>query len=156
MCLTPYNPLLPKGYSLDFSFLAHINYLAVAVSSIIFFLIGSVWFSALFSTMWTQELKRHNVVIKEPTKPALFIKMLLTFGANVMTSIAIQYLVIMTGSTTLLSGLILGIVTTLGFAVTTLASVFIWESRSLKLFLIDIGYPALGIITASILLSLWR
>jgi hypothetical protein len=141
---------------MDFSFLASINYLAVAVSSIVFFLLGSLWFSALFGSIWAQELKRHNVTIQQPTPRNVSIKMILTFAANVLASFAMAKLVILTGSNTLASGLTLGIITTLGFAVTTLASVFIWESRSLKLFLIDIGYPALGIIAAAIILSVWR
>lgn len=76
-------------------------------------------------------------------------KMLLTFDANIITSYAMACLVVMTGSTTVLSGLILGIMGALGFAVTTLALVY----RSLRLFLIDSGYPVLGIIITAVLLS---
>jgi hypothetical protein len=141
---------------MELTFLSHINYLAVAASSIIFFMLGSLWFSTLFGSVWTQELKRHNVIIKEPTKNALIMKMLLTFGANIVASFAMACLVNMTGSTTLTSGLILGIIVALGFAATTLGLVFIWESKSLKLFLIDSGYPALGIIASALLLSLWH
>ncbi len=141
---------------MDFTFLSQINYLAVAVSSVIFFVLGSLWFSALFGSIWAEELERHNVVIKQPTKNSLFMKMLLTFATNCIASFAMACLVAMTGSTTVISGIILGIIATVGFAATTLASVFNWESRSLKLFLIDIGYPALGIITAAIILSVWH
>ena len=141
---------------MDFSFLSQVNYLAVAATSFIFFFLGSLWFSALFGSIWVKELKNHNVIIKEPTKSALMTKMFLTFGNNVLASLAMAILVNLTGSTTVISGIILGIIVTVGFATTTLASVFIWENRSLKLFLIDIGYPALGIITAAVLLSVWH
>ena len=141
---------------MDFSFLSQINYLAVAVSSVVFFLLGSVWFSGLFGSIWQEELAQHNVVIQQPTSGSLMIKMLLTFCTNILASIAMAALVVITNSVSIESGLLLGLITTLGFAVTTLASVFVWESRSLKLFLLDIGYPVVGIITSSVILSLWR
>lgn len=141
---------------MGFSFLSNINYLAVAVSSVIFFVLGSVWFSALFGTMWVAELENHNVTIEQPTSNDLFLKMALTFIANCMASFAMACLVIMTGSTTVATGLVLGIIASLGFVVVSIGSVFIWENRSLKLFLIDVGYPVLGILVAAVLLSVWR
>lgn len=141
---------------MDFSFLNHINYAAVAASSIIFFAIGSLWFSTLFSSLWVEELQQHNITIKKPTTKVLAIKMWLTFSANILASIAMAYLVLVTGSTTVQSGLHLGIIVAFGFAVPTLASVFVWENRSLKLFLIDVGYPVVGIIATAVLLSVWH
>jgi uncharacterized protein DUF1761 len=141
---------------MDMSLLLSVNYFAIIVSAIIYFLIGSLWFSTLFGSLWTQELQRHNVVIKEPTTREILSKMLQTFLANIITAYAMAVLVTMTGSTTILSGLFLGILAAVGCAATTLGAVFTWESRSLKLFLIDIGYPALGIIASAILLSVWQ
>lgn len=140
---------------MDFSFLSHINYLAVLVSSLIFFFFGSLWFSALFCSLWKQELERHNVVIDQ-SKKALYTKMALTMIANMLASFALACLVVMTHSTTLGSGLILGVLVALGFAATALSNVFVWEDRSLRLFLIDAGYPVFGIIMAAIVLSVWR
>lgn len=134
----------------------HINYVAVGVTSVIFFFIGSAWFSFLFRSQWIKELKHHNVTIREPKQSVLINKMILTFCANVAACIALACLVIMTDSTTVFSGLILGIITALGFAVPSLGSVFIWENRSLNLYLIDVGYPVVGIIVSAILLSLWH
>lgn len=141
---------------MDFTILSEVNYVAVLVSAVVFFIIGSIWFSFLFGSIWQHELKKHHVVIKQPQKNELVLKMLLTFGANVLASICMAELVVMTGSTTALSGLMLGGLVALGFAVPALGSVFIWESRSLKLFLLDVGYPALGFIATAILLSVWR
>lgn len=141
---------------MDLSFLYQINYLAVLVSSIIFFMIGSFWFSLLFGSIWAKELESHGIKIKEPSKGELTTKMLVTFLSNLVTSFAIACLVIITSSSTITSGLILGIITSIGLAATSIATIFTWESRSLKLFLIDWGYPAVGILTSSIILSLWQ
>ncbi len=137
--------------------LSQVNYLAVFVSAIVFFVIGSLWYSFLVREAWIAELKKHDITIKQNvSKELLRTKMLLTFGANVLASIAMALLVIMTGSSTISSGICLGILCVLGFAVTSVGAVFIWEDRSLKLFLLDIGYPALGIIFSAIILSLWQ
>lgn len=138
------------------SLLFSINFVAVAAAACAFFIIGSLWFSPLlFSSIWVKELEQHNVVIKQPTQADLVSKMLLTYAANFITAWAMGCLVYLTGSATILSGLILGTIVALGFAVTSVGSVFIWESRSLKLFLIDVGYPVVGIIVSAIILSLW-
>ncbi len=142
---------------MDFSFLSSINYIAVAVSSVVFFILGSFWFAPLFfGSMWREELKHHNVTIKQPAQNVLLTKMLLTFCANILASFSMAELVVLTGSSTVETGLILGTIAALGFAVTAVASVFVWENRSLKLFLIDVGYPVVGIIIAAVLLSVWR
>jgi hypothetical protein len=106
--------------------------------------------------MWSKELELHNVVIKEPSKKELTTKMFLTFCANIVASLVMAYFVFITKSTTLMSGLHLGIAASIGFAGTAIALVFIWESKSLKLFLIDFGYSATGLIVSSIILSLWH
>jgi len=142
---------------MDINFVHHINYFAVAGAAFVYFIIGSIWYSPLLmSDMWIEELKHHQVTIKTPTSAALFGKMLITFTAALISAFAMACLVIMTSATTWQSGLLIGILSSMGFAGTTLATAFIWESRSFKLFLIDIGYPILGIISSAMLLSIWR
>lgn len=141
---------------MDYSILSQINYTAVAVSSLVLFFVGWFWFSGLFGSAWVHELSKHNVVIKQPSSSTIMTKMFLSLVTNIIISLAMAYLVIKTGSTTAASGICLGLVTALGFAATTLGSVFIWENRSLKLYLIDIGYSALDIIIAGVILSVWR
>lgn len=142
---------------MNISFLHDINYVAVLVSSICFFLIGGLWFSPmLMSVPWMEELKRHGVSLAMPAKHTLWKNMLITFALNIVASVSMACLVIATRSTTVQSGFCLGLVVALGFAATSLASAFVWENRSLKLFLIDAGYPVLGIIASALILSLWR
>ncbi len=136
--------------------LSQINLVAVLISAIVYFMIGSLWYSFLVRDAWVAELKEHDVTIKQHAKEVLRTKMLLTFCANVLASIAMALLVIMAGSTTVYSGFCLGLLCVLGFAATTLGTVFIWEHRSFRLFLLDIGYPAIGLIVAAIILSIWQ
>lgn len=142
---------------MDMSFLHSINYLAVLASSVALFIIGSVWYSPLLmSTIWVEELKKHQVTIKQPTSSELGTKMFLTFVTNVIASFAMACLVILVQSITWQSGVALGVTASIGFSATALASICIWQSRSLKLFLIDAGYPVVGSIASGVILSLWR
>lgn len=141
---------------MDFSILSQINYAVVAVCALIFFSLGSLWFGAFFGTMWIAELGKHNVAIKKPSNAVLFTKMGLNLLKNIIISFAMAYLVLLTGSTTLVSGLLLGLLVACGFAAPAMADIFIWEDRSKKLFLIDAGYQIVGITLAAIILSVWR
>jgi hypothetical protein len=141
---------------MDITVFSQINYAAVATTSIILFFFGWLWFSALFGTTWVAELAKHNVFIQEPSTETMLTKMFFSLVTNIVISLAMAYLVIKTGSVTLQDGLCLGLVVALGFIATALGSVFLWENRSVKLYLIDLGYAALNSIIAGIILSLWR
>lgn len=141
---------------MHFNFLLHINYIAVIAAAIIFFIIGALWFSVLFGVTWSQELTRHNIVIKEPTSHEIMIKMGLNFVKNLILACALAVLVSITGSKTALSGVLLGALVGCCIAASAMADIFIWESRSLKLFLIDASYQVIGIVVATVLLSVWR
>lgn len=141
---------------MDFSFLSHINYLAVLASAIAMFFLGAIWFSALFSKAWVDELTLHNVTIGEPTQEKILTNMAISFLKCVIIAFAAACLVSLTHSTTFGSGLLLGLIVAIGFSATAIADVFLWENRSIKLFLIDAGYQMLGVILVSIILSVWR
>lgn len=140
---------------MDLSFL-NVNYIAVVVSAVLIFIFGSIWFSFLFAKAWVNELRIHNVVIQQPSQNKIFINMGLTFLHNIMSALAMAYLVNMAGSTTCISGLILGAIVAYGFVVTSVGNVFVWENRSIKLFLIDTGYPFFSAILSAIILSIWH
>jgi hypothetical protein len=141
---------------MDLNFVSQINVLAVGISSIVFFFLGSLWYSVLFGEIWAKELKAHHVTIQKPTKKSLMEKMLITIGTNIVASLAMAFLVVLTGSYSVSSGFTIGVIAAVGFAATTLASTFTWENRSIKLFFLDVGYPVLGIISSAIILSVWH
>lgn len=138
-----------------FDLFAQVNFLAVLAAAAIFFMIGSVWYSGLFGQVWLKELQRHNVVIQTPTTSVIYTKMVTQFALNLLAAFAVACLVIATDSTTAYSGLMLGSFVVLCAAV-AVGSMFIWESRSFKLFLIDMGYPLFGLLSSAVLLSVWR
>lgn len=139
--------------TIDFT---NLNYGALIAAAFAFFAIGSLWFSALFGAIWQEELKKHGVSLPQPTGSMIAAKMALTFLQNVVAAFGMALLVQASGSATLFSGLLLGLIVAVCFAATAIGGVFTWENRSMKLFLIDTGYPFFGIIATAIILSLWQ
>ena len=137
-------------------FLSSINYWAVLVSGAAYWIIGSLWFSKLFGNIWSNELEKHGVKIKEPTKKELITKLILTLMLNISVSFGTAYFVYATSSETFVNAINLGFLLGLCFSAATIAIAYTWESRSLKLTLIDCGYSLVGITTCSVILTIWK
>lgn len=134
-----------------------VNHLAVLVSAAVFFVIGSLWYSPwVMNHWWIEELKRNHVSLKVPTQKELSAKMLLTFIANFVASWKMAVLVSLVQATTWYEGMMLGLLVGVGFSATTLAMSFIWQSKTFKLFAIEIGYLIIGFAASGALLAWWR
>jgi len=131
------------------------SWLGIVAATVGFFVLGSLWFSALFSSLWKKELAQHNIFIQEPPKNMLFQKMVLTLISNALIVCSIALLVRLINPSDLASGLFLGLLLAIGIAAPTIAMIFLWENRSVSLFLIDAGYPILGIILTTLFFSLF-
>jgi fluoride ion exporter CrcB/FEX len=132
------------------------NLWPVLVSGVAYWLIGSLWYSALFGKTWAKELTKLGIKIKEPKKKELISKILVTFFLNLLGAFAVAIVVKALQITTLPAAIALGLTLGVCFTATTLGVCYLWESRSWKLTLIDITYPILGILASSIILTLWR
>ena len=137
-------------------FFAQANLLAILVSAFAYFLLGSLWYSLLFGDVWSKGLERVGVVIKEPTKRQLLQKLAFSFLANLAACVGMAYLIYWTGSHRLESGLALGFASGICFAAPTIGVSCVWESRPLKLFLVDTSYHVVGLTGAGAILSVWK
>jgi hypothetical protein len=138
------------------SFLSHANYWAIAVSALSYFILGSLWFSVFFGKLWSNEVRKHGINIKDPAKNEIALKMLQTFLGNLFAAFSIAYLVYITGIANWQAGLKMGLLCGVGFAAVAICIAYTWESRSLKLLLIDCGYAVVGITFCGIILSIWH
>ena len=59
-------------------------------------------------------------------------------------------------SDNVLCGLILGLIASVGFIATSYATTYSFEGRSLKLFLINSGYPVISYSIIGVLLAVWQ
>jgi hypothetical protein len=135
---------------------SHVNWLAVPVATIAYFILGAIWYSkALFAPKWAALV---GIDMSDPNKNKEGLgKMLLgTFILIAITCIALVLLVVRMDLFVLSSGLKLGALTGLCFATTAVSISFIYESRPTALYFIDCGYHVAGHIAAAIILVMWR
>ena len=138
------------------SFLSHANYWAILVAAVAYFMLGSLWFSALFGSVWSKEVEKHGVKITEPAKSDIAKKMLQTFIGNALAAVSIAYIAFVCGSGNWLAGAKLGLLCGIGFAAVGISIAYTWESRSIKLLAIDCGYAVTGITICGIIVSAWH
>ena len=138
------------------AYFEHVNMWAVLVAGVAYFMIGSVWFSGLFGKTWVAEIERHGVKMQRPAGGQIAAMMAASLAYNIVTAAGVSFLVYVIGTATVVAGLKLGLFIGLCFAATSMLTAYNWESRSTKLSMIDVGYPLIGIIVCSIILSIWH
>jgi len=137
-------------------FLSSTNFLAVGVAGLVYWLLGALWFSVLFGKTWGAELEKHGVKVQESTKGQMAAKFFQTLVLNIVVAYGAAFLVYACTITTWMTGLKVGVFAGVCFSAATLGIGYTWEGRSVKLFLIDSGYPVLGITVSTVILALWR
>lgn len=135
----------------------YINYWAVLVAGIIYWLLGMLWFSPIVvGKSWLEELKKHGIKVSKPESKKIIEKSIWTFALNVLVAFGVAILVNSLGIHTFGGGLSLGLILSICFAAAAMGISYIWESRSVKLSFYDIFYPFIGILVSSIIIALWR
>jgi hypothetical protein len=135
--------------------LSQINYIAVLVAAALFMGLGAFWYSpAGFLKPWMEALGMKTTDARPKSHPA---KMMgATFISLLLACFVMAVLVQLTGSSTFVSGAILGLMTCLGFVFTTQLINSMFEGRNIGLLLVNIGYALVGFVMAGMLLSVWR
>jgi hypothetical protein len=137
-------------------FLSNANYLAVLVAAIAYFILGSLWFSFLFRKPWSKEAGKSGIQFSEADKKNIGRNMLITFIYNLITALAIAYLVFVVGVYRWQVGFKLGIVCGIGFALAANGVAYTWEKRSFRLVLLDAGYAVIGIALCGAIVAAWH
>jgi hypothetical protein len=130
------------------------NPLAIIVATILYFLLGGVWFT-VFKQAWLlgvgrtlEELQAANI------SPAV------TYGSAIITTailaIFLSWLIQATGPQTLARGVTIAVATWFGVVFTTWATEYAFEARSLQIFFINTGYCLTGMIIMGAVLGAWK
>jgi len=134
---------------------SHVNWLAVLVASIAYFMLGGLWYSkALFGSKWAtlQKIDMNDPSVKKGVAGMMFYSFLLM----VVTVIGLAVLVARLDLTLISSGVKIGLVTGLFFSVTAISITFLYERKPLALYFISGGYQLIGNIIAAIILVAWH
>lgn len=117
-----------------------INYLAVALAALAFFVIGSIWYSPLlFSKAWMKELG----LTKEERSQANMFKI---FGVSflLMFIMAFNLAAFIGNGQGFQFGLTAGALTGIGWVALAIGINYLFERKSFRIWLINAGYMAAG------------
>lgn len=137
---------------MDFSqSMESINYLAVIVAALSAFVIGGLWYSVLFSKSWMVE----NGFDEEKLKKG---NMGIIFGGSFILSLIISFVfVLFLGpERDAMFGASAGFMAGLFWVATAMGITYLFERKSLKLFLINAGYHVVTFTVIGFILGLWK
>ena len=128
-----------------------INALAVLVAGLAFFVLGAIWYT-LLGKVWAKEA---GVDWENPggNVPLIFG---LTFVCEVLAAAVIASLLHTSGMAGTLAGVHFGLLTGIGISCSLLAVNYLFQRRSLKLYLIDAGHIVLGLAIVGAIVGAWR
>lgn len=131
--------------------LISVNWWAVLVAAIVYFVLGGFWYSVLFSKKWV-ELRGIKMEDIEPATPVTF---LWTF---LLEFIAVATLAVFFAATPLdgaLQGTLAGFGAGAGLVFSLTATTGLFSDTKLGLHLIDNGYHVVGLTLSGLILGWW-
>jgi hypothetical protein len=130
----------------------NLNWLAILVSALSAFVLGSLWYSPLmFVKIWMKE----SGVTHESAKQANMAKL---FGlAFILSFIASFFLAMFIGADAGGSfGALAGFMAGFGWVLTYLGIIYLFEQRSLSHFLINAGYSVISMTLMGFIIGIWQ
>lgn len=136
--------------------LSGFNIWEIIVAALAGFVVGALWYSPLlFGKSWQQQVGLSDDDLKQANMPLIFG---LGFVLNVIVAFALSFFVeifMMLGSNAWLGGLFAGVLA-LVFVATTFGVNYLFARRSLRLYLIDIGYMVLTFFVMGVIIGAWH
>lgn len=132
--------------------LAGINWLAVVVATAAAFGLGGIWYSkVLFANTWMQEVGLTEEAINKAHMPMVFGG---TFLLQLLAASALAVVIGVDG--TWQSGLITGLSVGIFWIATAYGITYLFEQRSVRLFLINAGYYVVLFAIMGTIIGAWH
>lgn len=132
--------------------LSQINYLAVIVAAVSAFVIGGIWYSPiLFAKSWMME----NGFTEESLKKG---NQAMIFGGSFILELIIAFnlAAFLQGPADLAWGITAGALAGVGWVAFSIGVTYLFERKSMKLFLINAGYHAVTFMIMGGILGIWK
>ena len=114
-----------------------VNYLSVVVAAIAGFIIGWIWYSALFGKAWMKLSGKSTKEINASKKKGMAGAMIVAFIAQFIMAWVLAVFISATSASGWLEGLGIGFWAWLGFVATIGLGIVLWEGKPMKLFWIN-------------------
>eukprot|EP00130_Batrachochytrium_dendrobatidis_P008285 XP_006683160.1 hypothetical protein BATDEDRAFT_92921 [Batrachochytrium dendrobatidis JAM81] len=128
-----------------------INYLAVIAAALSAFLIGGVWYSVLFAKPWMKENGFDEAELRNSNMGKIF-------GGSFIFSLIISFVfVLFLGpERNAAIGALAGFMAGLFWVAAAMGITYLFERKSLKLFLINAGYHVVTFTVMGLILGVWK
>ncbi len=132
----------------------HLNPFAIIVAAVLYCAIEAAWFS-IFLKQWVIGIGRSMEWLNGPGIHLTLQCAVALVSAAVIAAV-LAWCIQVTGEQTALRGMEVAVVLWLGFVLTTWATEYIFEVRSLQTLAINTGFPLVGMIVQGAVLGAWR
>ncbi|RPI15910.1 MAG: DUF1761 domain-containing protein [Ignavibacteriae bacterium] len=131
-----------------------INLLAVLLAAIINMVLGMLWYSPfMFGKLWMTSIGKTDEELKNNSPGPLY--MINTIASLVMAYV-LAHFVNYLQATNVVQGAQVGFWIWIGFIVTALIPVYLFEMRPKRLYFIYIGYQLVSLVIMGIILAIWK
>ena len=141
---------------MEFDF-GELNYLAIVVGVVINMVLGALWYSpVLVGKPWMAAAGITAEDIEEAGKGEQYKGYAVAVVVSIILVFVLALLTRNLGIDEPLDGLVLGLVAGIGLVAASQAPNYSFEGRSLRLFLINLGYSVVGFAIIGVLLAVWQ
>ena len=135
--------------------LGSLNYLAIIVGVVINQILGATWYRA-WAKPWMADvgLTMEDMEAMKGT-PMQWLPYVIAIVSALVFTFVLALLIQGLEANNAVEGLLLGLLVAVGAVVTAYATTYSFESRSLRLFLINTGYPIISYAIIGLLLAAW-
>lgn len=132
---------------------SHLNWLAIIVAGVAYFLLGAIWYSFIFKNAW---IRHSGVNVNDPNmKKGMAQTMIASLVLMIICSLGLALFLAKVVSTSWMSGAKVGLVAGVCFSATGICISYLYEKRPWMLHIINSGYNVAGCVIAGIILSVW-
>jgi hypothetical protein len=130
------------------------NYPAVVVCAVVYWLLGGLWYAALFSKQW-MALEHMNEAQANSTNGVWIWPYVLTFLMNLVIAFALAQVCVWRNANTAARGAAIGIILWIGLIGPIVYTTYMYEMRPIQLFAINEFYPLVGLCVMGAILGGW-
>jgi hypothetical protein len=130
-----------------------INYPAVAVSGVVYWLLGAVWFGVVFSKPWMalEQITEEQARSMNPVLPYV-----ITLALNMLIAFVLSQVCIWRNANTAGRGMAVGALLWIGFVGPVTFTTYMYEMRPKLLFAINQLFPLVGLCLMGAILGAWK
>jgi hypothetical protein len=130
-----------------------INYLAVFLCAVLYFLLGWLWFGVLFGQRWMQ---LEGIAMTQEAPKAMAEQFITSFLLGLLMAYVLANLCAWRNANTAARGAAIGVLLWIGFIGPVTFTTNMYEGKPALLFAINNFYPLVGLWLMGIVLGLWK